>query len=129
MLKRKGLICSGIMTISNSFPSEYVFPFFTHLIFGYLRNNHVMKITEKEYLVLSQNGGNCSTVRVEREDSSIEYYCTCPQFAYRKNMCKHMFAVGISCGLQKQHGGTARKKKNYSITPGRSRRQLVREER
>ena len=95
--------------------------YITIVVRFHCRNKHVMKFDDQSYLVLSHNGSCCYSVRVEREGGSLEYTCTCPQFSFRKDMCKHMFAVGIENGFQREH--MSNKKRVYHITPGRPRRQ------
>lgn len=66
------------------------------------RNGHVLKVDDKQFLVLSQNGSTFYNVSMEKEDGNIEYTCSCLQFAFRKNMCKHMYASAILVGRMKE---------------------------
>lgn len=79
---------------------------------------------DKQYLVLSQKGSAFYTVNMEMENGTTEYRCTCLHFAFRKNMCKHIFASKVASGIEFVTPNAAEvsagKKK---LPPGRPRRQ------
>lgn len=89
------------------------------------RDGLVVKMDDHTFFVLSQKGSNSYTVDMKMEDGSLEYRCTCLQFALRKNMCKHIYAAAVAAGKEEQlpANSTVQRKKLCKVPSGRPRRQ------
>lgn len=63
------------------------------------RPNQIMRLDERFYKVVSQNGRGMYDVTKRRVGG---WLCTCPDFIYRNVQCKHIWGVQFSLRLRQQ---------------------------
>ena len=63
-------------------------------------NNAVRRVNESLYYVKSQSKADLKYA-VELSDIEQGWTCTCPDYAYRRQKCKHLWAVEISRALRR----------------------------